>query len=166
MTDTPTTDDTETLPEFNAIQRAKKGAFLAEYGKLGNITKAAEEVEMDRGTHYVWLEADDQYAKDFAAAQSRYIEKLEAEADRRATEGVEEPVFHQGTVCGHKKRYSDTLLIFRLKGLAPERYRERTDIKHDHKHSGTVRVIEDDDWYGNADRLPAAADGPSEADPA
>jgi len=156
MTDTPTTDE---------IRHVKKEAFLACYGKLGNITKAAEASDTHRSMHYQWLE-DEQYAKDFADAQGRYIEKLEAEADRRAVEGFDEPVFYEGCEVGAKRRFSDTLLIFRLKALAPERYRERSDIQHDHKHSVKVRVIEDDDWYGNADRLPASTDGPPEAGPA
>ena len=50
---------------------------------------------------------------------------LEREAWRRASEGVKQPVFYQGEVCGHVQKYSDVLLIFLLKGARPDRYREQ-----------------------------------------
>ena len=55
---------------------------------------------------------------------------LEAEAHRRAVEGVEEPVgWYKGVAGGTVRRYSDALLIFTLKGLLPDRYRERKDVR-------------------------------------
>lgn len=52
----------------------------------------------------------------------RAIAALESEAVRRALEGVEIPVFHQGRECGSTVKHSDTLLMFLLKTLRPERY--------------------------------------------
>ena len=49
----------------------------------------------------------------------------EDEAVRRAHDGVDEPVFYQGKACGVVRKYSDTLLIFLLKGRRPEKYRDR-----------------------------------------
>jgi len=49
----------------------KKGAFLAAYGKLGNVALAAEIAKVDRRTHYDWLKNDPAYAeafREFAAA--------------------------------------------------------------------------------------------------
>ncbi len=55
---------------------------------------------------------------------------LEAEAHRRAVEGVEEPVgWYKGVAGGTVRRYSDVLLIFTLKGLLPDIYRERKDVQ-------------------------------------
>ena len=56
-------------------------------------------------------------------------QRLEAEAKRRAVEGVEEPVFYQGKQCGVIKRYSDALLMFLLKGAMPDKYKERTSTE-------------------------------------
>lgn len=47
---------------------------------------------------------------------------LEDEARRRAVEGVEEPVFYQGDVVGHVKKYSDDLLKLLLKANRREKY--------------------------------------------
>ena len=55
------------------------------------------------------------------------IGALEDEATRRAVEGVEGPVFFQGRQCGVVRKYSDTLLIFRLKAMRPEKYSERRE---------------------------------------
>jgi hypothetical protein len=54
---------------------------------------------------------------------------IEAEMDRRAIEGALRPVYYKGKPCGAVRDYSDTLLIFRAKALAPERYRERVEPK-------------------------------------
>ncbi len=54
---------------------------------------------------------------------------LESEANRRAVEGVEKPVgWHRGQPGGYVRDYSDTLLIFLLKGLRPEKYQERLEL--------------------------------------
>jgi hypothetical protein len=47
---------------------------------------------------------------------------LEAEAWRRAVEGVERPIVSGGKVVTTVREYSDTLLIFLLKGRRPEKY--------------------------------------------
>jgi hypothetical protein len=63
----------------------------------------------------------------YQAAQDQAAQTLEDEAVRRAYEGVERPV----TVAGKRelvREYSDTLLIFLLKGLRPAKYRERYDV--------------------------------------
>jgi hypothetical protein len=82
---------------------------------------------IDRGTHYDWLKADPGYKAAFEAVQDQAAQSLEDEAVRRAYEGVERPV----TVAGKRelvREYSDTLLIFLLKGLRPAKYRERYDV--------------------------------------
>jgi hypothetical protein len=80
------------------------------------------------------------------------IDTLEAEAARRAFEGVPEPVFHAGkrvldiavdekgqikrnadgkpiAVPAAIRRYSDTLLMFLLNGNRSNKYRQRTDAR-------------------------------------
>lgn len=122
------------------------------YSTLGNVTKSAAAAEITPRSHQLWMHDDVEYAGEFNRAQEIYTESLEAEADRRAKEGVRKYKFHQGnhimTRCavddpecvvvtttdeGHEiglrpyyeHEYSDTLLIFRLKALRPEVYRER-----------------------------------------
>ena len=55
---------------------------------------------------------------------------LEGEAWRRAVEGVEEPVgWYKGESGGVVRRYSDTLLIVLMRGLMPERYGNRVEVR-------------------------------------
>lgn len=111
-------------------KRARQAAFLTAYAATGIITKACEASETGRTTHYDWMQ-DEEYAEAFRLAGEAAADLLEEEARRRAVEGVEEPVgWYQGQPGGYVRRYSDTLLIFMLKGAKPEKYKDR------HEHSG------------------------------
>jgi hypothetical protein len=108
---------------------AKKGAFLAAYRETGNIRLACIAAQISRSSHYRWLEQSLDYAEDFEQAKKDAVDVLEAEARRRAVEGWEEPVgWYKGQAGGTVRRYSDTLLIFLLKGAAPRKYRERMEV--------------------------------------
>lgn len=110
---------------------AKKKKFLAAYRDLGNVSFAARMAGISRRCHYQWLEQDADYKAAFDDAAEEAADGLEAEARRRAVEGLEEPVFGSlgagagSGVVGHIRKYSDTLLIFLLKGSKPEKFQER-----------------------------------------
>jgi hypothetical protein len=67
-------------------------------------------------------------------ALEKYVESAEESVDKRAFKGVDDPVYFEGEVVGYRKKYSDALAMFRLRGLAPEKYAE----KHQHQHEGTI----------------------------
>ena len=107
----------------------KKSAFLAAYARTASITKAAELAGIDRANHYDWKATDPQYVAAFEAAKLLATESLEDEAIRRAHEGVRKPVYQGGKKVGAVQEYSDTLMIFLLKGAKPEKYRERGTVE-------------------------------------
>lgn len=107
----------------------QKRAFLAAIAETGNLTIAARAVGIDRRRHYDWLANDREYEDEFREAMETAADLLEAEARRRAVEGVAEPVFYQGKPVGAVRRFDSTLLIFMLKGIRPEKYRERSDVR-------------------------------------
>jgi hypothetical protein len=110
------------------MTNAKRSAFLAAYRETGNIKLACQAARVSRSSHYRWLQNPD-YAKEFDEAKKDAGDVLEAEARRRAVDGWEEQVgWYKGQAGGTLRRYSDTLLIFLLKGAAPERYRERVQV--------------------------------------
>jgi transposase-like protein len=110
-------------------QRPKKQRlFLDAYAQNGNITEAARIAGIHRQRVYDWQEKDAEFGLAFNIAQSMAGDALEAEAHRRAVEGVEEPVFQGGRQVGAVRRYSDTLLVLLLKATKPEKYRERHDV--------------------------------------
>lgn len=107
---------------------AKQKAFLEAYRKCGHLRLSAEEAGIYRTLHNYWLATDPNYKPKFDEAHEDACEALETEARRRAVDGVEEPVFYKGAECGKVRKYSDTLLIFLMKGAMPTKYRERLEI--------------------------------------
>jgi len=116
--------------------RLKQGAFLAAYRTCGNITRAAIIAKIDRSSHFRWIKENSKYKTIFGDAHEAAADSLEEEARRRASEGWLEPVWYEGSQCGQVRKFSDTLLIFLLKGLRPEKYRERISAEL----SGSVQV--------------------------
>jgi len=115
------------------IRHPKKRAFLAAFPGCGNIRRACQAAGINRDTFYKWSEHDAEFVLAFQQAKVEAVEYLEAEAHRRATEGVrkEKPIYgRNGALLATviETDYSDVLLIFLLKGLAPEKYRERVDV--------------------------------------
>jgi len=109
--------------------KAKRAAFLAAYRNTGNIKLACEAAQIGRSAHYRWRASDPDYAEDFERAKGDAVDVLEAEARRRAVDGwVEKVGWYKGQAGGTVRRYSDVLLIFLLKGAAPEKYRERVEV--------------------------------------
>src|SRR5438105_14844033 len=104
--------------------------FLDALAAGQTVSAAAQTAGYSRRAVYDRRKADPAFRQRWDEAVAVAIERLEAEADRRAVEGVLEPVFYQGIECGQVRRYSDTMLIFRLKALKPETYRERASIEH------------------------------------
>lgn len=124
----------------NTIKHPKKRAFLASYALTGNVSKACQAAEISRFSHYEWLKNDPDYVEAVAKAAEDAADVLEEEARRRAFEGVDEPVFYQGDVCGTVRKYSDTLLIFLLKGAKPQKFRENLRAEVSGPNGGPVQI--------------------------
>jgi hypothetical protein len=100
-----------------------KEVFLAAFSVSGNVSAACRSAGISRNTAANWRKADPDFAAAYADAEIEAVEHLEAEARRRAVDGVDEPVFGKDGEIGTRRRYSDTLLMFLLNGAAPEKYR-------------------------------------------
>jgi terminase small subunit-like protein len=86
----------------------KKRAFLAAFSRCGSLSQAAKRAGVDRRTHYNWLKSDPHYAEAFEQAKLEAADALEDKLNDLA---------HEGNV---------TAAIFLLKGLRPEKYRDRS----------------------------------------
>ena len=102
---------------------------IRELGKHGNVTQAIKTAKAARGWVYGRRQRDRFFRDAFEASRACGIEVLKDEAHRRACKGIEEPVFHQGEICGHVRKYSDALLMFLIKQADPS-YREHRKIDH------------------------------------
>ncbi len=101
-----------------------QGAFLAALRTCGNVFRAAKMVGIHEDMPYHWRRNDEQFAVAMEKAREEGEEvlayQLLDEARRRGLEGIEEPHFYQGRMVGHIRRYSDNLLMFKIKGLMPQ----------------------------------------------
>jgi hypothetical protein len=77
---------------------------------------------------YRWRRNDPDFGARWSRALTMAGDLLEEEADRRGRDGVDVPVFHKGEASGTKRKYSDSLLLARLKAIRPELYRERITV--------------------------------------
>lgn len=117
----------------------KQRAFLAAYAETCSILRAASAAQIDRGSHYRWMRDSEEYREAFLEAKNQAMDALEDEAVRRAKEGVERAT----TVAGEREvitEYSDTLLIFLLKGGRPEKYRERGSVELTGKDGSAIKA--------------------------
>lgn len=122
------------------IETAKKrrqAAFLEAFKECATVTHAAEIAKVGRRTHYDWLKKDPAYVEAFEEAEIAAIDTLIQEARRRAVQGVSEPVYHKGEVVGAIQKYSDSLLMFLMKGAMPGKYRDNHHVTVD----GTVNLV-------------------------
>jgi hypothetical protein len=114
----------------------KRTLFLSALSECGNVTKAAKTAGVTPQRLYQYRKTDEAFAAEWDECAELGAQALEDEARRRAYEGVEEPVTSvKGIVHNddgsplYVRKYSDTLLIFLLKGARPQKYRERADVK-------------------------------------
>lgn len=130
--------------------------FFAVLAAGGMIRDALAASGYKRRTVYDWRKADPEFERRWREADDEALELMEQEADRRAMEGTQKPVFYQGMECGYVTEYSDTLLIFRMKAKDPEKYRD--NFKHEHVGAGggpiqsiTRRIVDPAGGDGSAD---------------
>jgi hypothetical protein len=127
--------------EFNPSKIAKRAPFLEAFRKCGTILRAAEAAKLGRRTVYTWLEKDPEFKAMFDQANTEVTDIIEDALFKRATQGVTNPVFHEGYKCGEKTEYSDTAAIFLLKARDPKRFNERMQIELAGKADAPVNIV-------------------------
>jgi hypothetical protein len=117
------------MPNRTKKTPEKYEKFLASLRKTGgNIARAARAEKIDRSTAYRWREEDKDFAARWDEAIQDGLDDLEEEARRRAYKGLRQAIYYKGAVVGYEYEYSDTLMIFLLKGGRPEKYKERHEV--------------------------------------
>lgn len=122
----------------------KKREFLTILSQTCNVTKAAQALGIARRTAYDHRESDPEFLTAWDNAIEEAVDLLEQEAQRRAFNGTQRPVFHQGAQCGVIQEYSDTLAIFLLKAHRPKKYRERSSVEHSGPNGGPIAITDAD----------------------
>lgn len=102
-------------------------AFLAHLAETGILSDAAAAAGVDRSNVWRRRQDDAEFAQAVEQALDMAADKLEAEARRRALEGVEESVYQGGQLVGTRTVYSDSLLALLLKGRRKKVFAERIE---------------------------------------
>jgi hypothetical protein len=67
-----------------------------------------------------YLAANPDFRDDYLEARGYSDDQIRAELVRRAIDGIDEPIYHQGVMVGEVRRYSDRLLEFLARTRLPE----------------------------------------------
>lgn len=117
----------------------RRRRFLAALGRTATVTEACDAAGIERSTAYRWRHSSPAVAKAWDEAVQRVVDRLEAEAVRRAADGWEEPVYQQGREVGRVLKFSDRMLELLLKRHKPE-FRERSAVELSGPNGGAVKV--------------------------
>ena len=137
-------------PAFQRLPAGKKRTFLLAYARLASLRQAGDEAECHHTDHYYWMETDPVYAELFPLAKAMSADSVEDEITRRGM-GWEEERYTDDGMKYTIQKYSDLLLIFRMKALKPQEYRDNSHVSVESTSTLTV-TIEDRTRQAN-DRL-------------
>lgn len=125
------------------VDADKQLVFLEALSGCGSVPEAARVVGISPRSPHRWARDDEAFAELMTKARELglrvRLDTLEHEADRRAVEGVEKPIYQGGRLVGTRRDFSDLMLIFRLKRLDPA-YRDQVPRAPD-THNIQVAVI-------------------------
>lgn len=93
-------------------EQAQKQRYLKAIARIGTLTGGCRAAKVSPHTVYAWREHDDAFKLAEHEAREECADQIEASVIRRA------------------KNRSDTLAIFMLKAMRPEKYRDRQWIEH------------------------------------
>lgn len=111
-------------------KRRRKALELIRSGE--HVVDVADAIGVARQTLYALRKTDPDFAREWDDAADIgdliQLSECEKEADFRGRLGWLEPKFYEGKVCGFIRKYSDGLLLARMKALAPEKYGDKTKV--------------------------------------
>ena len=101
--------------------------FFTMLSQTAHVTRSSQAAMIDRTYIYHRRAVDPEFNELFEQALTKGRETLLEEAQRRAFDGYEKPVFQGGMRVGIVREYSDSLAQFLLKGYMPKLFKERTE---------------------------------------
>jgi hypothetical protein len=115
------------MPKPKEHHRNWHAAFLEAFAQCGIVNLAARQVKISANAVEKAKQRSPRFREAYFAAKENATQMLEAEMMRRAKIGIDEPV----TIAGQRevvKKYSDSLLMFMLKALRPQVYRDNYNL--------------------------------------
>lgn len=112
-----------------ATPESKYDLFIEMLGQVGVPNRACELADISRATVFKHKKNDESFAARWEDARVQAVEVLEAEARRRAYDGIDKPYMYKGKVVMVLKERSDRMLEFLLMGWAPKVYGKQQTAK-------------------------------------
>lgn len=112
------------------LDEERKEKFLTVLRATCNVTQAAQAIGVGRRYVYHVRRRDRKFAALWDETMEEAVDLLEAEAKRRAADGVIEPVFQGGKKVGEVRRFSDRLIEVLLRAHRPEKFKDNQEITH------------------------------------
>ncbi len=101
---------------------------------------ACKNAEYKRQVVYRWRGEDPKFKELWFDSLTIADDLLEEEANRRGRVGYDEAVYYRGVLIGYRRKYSDRLLLARLKAVRPELYGTANDRRAFLKPSNPPKV--------------------------
>ena len=125
--------------------------FLKGLSRCGMIGRAADYARVDRGHVARCRRECSEFDELCKGAEKAFQELAEREADRRGIKGLKRKKFYKGEPVIDpetrkqyvEREYSDSLLMFRLKAIDPEKYRESVKHEHGGPGGGSIPIVHD-----------------------
>lgn len=108
--------------QLSSLKQPNQRAFLAAFMVTGRISTAAEHSNVSRTNHYFWLRRDPNYQLAFERCRDAVCDHIEAGLIDRLAHGWSEPVFHNGEVVGHKRKFDNTNALKYLAVIKPKTF--------------------------------------------
>lgn len=118
-----------------------KHLFILALTESPNVTDAARFAGIARPYAYEARGLDPSFREAWDDAMQVSVDRLEAAAFRRATDGVEKPIFWRGRKCGSVREYSDSLVSTLLRAHRPEKYHPDVQITNSATASAAASPI-------------------------
>lgn len=106
----------------------REAQFLGTLAKTGLIGVSCKAAGISQACEKMRRDQDEDWARRFNEAMQDYNESLEQEIHRRGVEGYDEPIYQNGQLVGHRRRYSDRLLEMQAKSRMKKYQEKAVDI--------------------------------------
>lgn len=136
------------------MNTAQKDLYIEYLEKSGNESEARRYAGVRATAVRKALNDDPDFEEQVLECKSRIADMLEQEAFHRAVNGTVKNVYYKGEIVGEQTEYSDSLLMFLLKGNKPEKYGDKTTLMGSKSEPLTIEVI---DVLGEKETLKAEA---------
>lgn len=129
---TPITPAIETayLTQLTLSHRARarralrwRPRFLAALAASSSFTFAARAAKISYNTFRLHQRNDPDFARQVAEAEERAVDLLHAQCFKAALEGVIEPIYFQGKIVGHTRKFEPRMAIELLRAHMPDKFK-------------------------------------------